>query len=384
MGGTPYEELAGDVLRSPLWDDALRSVETAVAATAEAPVRARDQAVDRAVDALTEAHGGFHLALDGLVYRAEATDPLVRQARRLMTSACEVLDAFDGADESRRPAIASALVKRLSERERGALAGELTYALTKAEATEPATRLREILAALGRGGPPLRGDLLALELASVELAALLIRAVANLQASGSPAGAAEERVPHVDRVLELVVGEVIEQTSELTRAGTAHDRDVVAHHLARALRAPISRSILSRIASTADPDTLRAARAAWLQLASHELRAVSAVERELDRPAYAERFGSLEAAITEGAANVLYGARLTRRPAEFRHRKAWASQSVTLTYALEAYVRGLRGMSDGFAQTQLIVLTRLVRAVTAIVVIDLRRPPPGSPNGASP
>ena len=86
-----------------------------------------------------------------------------------------------------------------------------------------------------------------------------------------------------------------------------------------------------------------------------------------------ERFGGLSAAIIEGAANVLYGARLVSRPGAFRHRDAWASQSVALSYAMEAYIRGLRGNSEGFAQAQLVVLTRLVRAVAAIATIDLLR-----------
>jgi len=46
---------------------------------------------------------------------------------------------------------------------------------------------------------------------------------------------------------------------------------------------------------------------------------------------------------------------------------------VALTYALEAYVAGLRGHAPSLAQAQRIAMTRLVRATVAIALIDLRR-----------
>jgi hypothetical protein len=90
-------------------------------------------------------------------------------------------------------------------------------------------------------------------------------------------------------------------------------------------------------------------------------------------------------AITEGAANVICGARLIDRPGAFAHRRAWHHQAVALTYALEAYVAGLRGDTPSLGQAQLITLTRLVRAAAAIVLIDLAYegtpPRTGSPAG---
>ena len=59
-------------------------------------------------------------------------------------------------------------------------------------------------------------------------------------------------------------------------------------------------------------------------------------------------------AVTEGGKNVLYGGRLVSRPQAFRGSKAWSSQAATLTYAVEAYVRGLREVPSGFAQAQLV------------------------------
>ena len=116
----------------------------------------------------------------------------------------------------------------------------------------------------------------------------------------------------------------------------------------------------------------------WLRLATHEFLAVAALNAQLDTPTYDQRIRSLATAIAEGAANVICGARLIGRPGAFRHRRAWRNQALGLTYALEAYVAGLRGHAPSLAHAQRITLTRLVRATVAIGLIDLRRDHPGA------
>jgi hypothetical protein len=44
-------------------------------------------------------------------------------------------------------------------------------------------------------------------------------------------------------------------------------------------------------------------------------------------------------------------------------------------------VRALRGVEEGFGRAQLIVLTRLVRAATAIVILDTIAKAPAAENG---
>jgi len=117
-------------------------------------------------------------------------------------------------------------------------------------------------------------------------------------------------------------------------------------------------------------------------LATYEYVAITALDGQLETPTYAERFGNLPTAIVEGAANVICGARLIGRPNAFRHRRAWGHQAVALTYALEAYVAGLRGHAPSIAHAQLIALTRLVRAVAAIALLDLRRAESAASNGS--
>jgi hypothetical protein len=112
-------------------------------------------------------------------------------------------------------------------------------------------------------------------------------------------------------------------------------------------------------------------RDAWLRLATNEYVAIAALDARLDTPTYNGRSGSLSTAIAEAAANVICGARLIGRPEAFRHRRAWRHQAVALTYALEAYVAGLRGHAPSLAQARLIALTRLVRATVAITMINL-------------
>jgi len=131
----------------------------------------------------------------------------------------------------------------------------------------------------------------------------------------------------------------------------------------------------------APPETaLHAARDAWLVLATHEYAAVVAIDGHLERPTW-ERFGSVTGAIVDGAANVVCGARLASRPSAFRHSSAWRHQTVALTYALEAYIIGLRGGTPSFGRAQLIVLTRLIRAVAAIALLDLPRTTSLASNG---
>jgi hypothetical protein len=114
-----------------------------------------------------------------------------------------------------------------------------------------------------------------------------------------------------------------------------------------------------------------ALREAWVMLATNEYVAVAALDSQLVERAYDPHFGGLDAAIAESAANVICGARLLGRPAAFRHRRAWCHQSAALTYALEAYIAGLRGDAPSLAQAQLIALTRLARSTVAIALIDL-------------
>ena len=80
---------------------------------------------------------------------------------------------------------------------------------------------------------------------------------------------------------------------------------------------------------------------------------------------------------------MICGARLLGRPGAFRHHKAWGHQAIGLTYALEAYVAGLRGSAASLVQTEAIALTRLVRAVAAIQLLRLRRANSAPTNGRS-
>jgi hypothetical protein len=193
---------------------------------------------------------------------------------------------------------------------------------------------------------------------------------------GDRAGEAPEpRSPALDRALRAIEHEL--RTRSTAAGPLADDRgDVAAHQLAAALRVQAPERTAPAIASAGSdgpPEpALTAARDAWLVLATHEYVAVMAIDGQLDVPTW-QRFGSVTGAIVEGAANVVCGARLASRPAAFRHRRAWRHQTVALTCALGAYVAGLRGGRPSFERAQLIVLTRLIRAVAAISLLDLRR-----------
>jgi hypothetical protein len=197
----------------------------------------------------------------------------------------------------------------------------------------------------------------------------------NAAVSGQAAGAPEQPPVELTATLSALTGELAARAQEAKRP-VDHDADAVAHHLAAGLRVRVSQQMLTRLDATppgrvADATVLDSLRDPWLRLAAHEYVAVAALEAELDPPRCNEPFEHLAGAIADAAASVICGARLAGRPTAFRHRRAWRQQAVALTYALEAYVAGVRGQSSCFARAQRITLTRLVRATVAIALIDL-------------
>jgi hypothetical protein len=235
--------------------------------------------------------------------------------------------------------------------------------------------MRQAISCLSRTPTPLQGDLISLTIAAVDLASLLVRLAANVAASGRGGEAPERRSGALDAKLRAVTAELAARAQDIERPVNARG-DLVAHHLAAGLRVRFSQGMLKRLSAGSpegapDAADLKGLRDAWLGLATNEYVAVAALDAHPDTPSYDKSSGSLSAVIVEGAANVICGARLIGRPGAFRHHRAWRHQAMALTYALEAYVAGLRGHTPSLTQAQLIALTRLVRATVAIVLIDL-------------
>lgn len=357
--------------REVLWEGVLDRVHQELAG-ARRPSRAAGASTQTAVaEAAARAHSHLLVALDPRSNDATNTvSELVSDTAALLDRVLALSSAHAGDAD-----LGGALAGRLGAHEQGVLAGELTYGVRAGEADAAAVRLRELVAAAAGESTLSHGALLSLRIAAVELAALLVRAAGNVVAGGRAEGAPQPRSPALDRALHAIEREL---ASRVVAVGAPVDErgDVAAHHLAAGLRVHAPQRTLRAVASADSADTpgsaLTAAREAWLVLATHEYVAVAAIDGQLDVPTW-KRFGSVTDAIVEGAANVIYGARLASRPGGFRHRSAWRHQTVALTYALEAYVAGLHGDRPSFARAQLIVLTRLIRAVAAIALLDLRR-----------
>ncbi len=298
------------------------------------------------------------------------------EAVELILAVARVSATFTTRTEDPRSALADQLRRRLSSREDAVLAGEVTYCVWSEQAEEPAVRMRKAIARLSNDATSTENDLLSLRIAAVDLASLIIQLAANAAASGRAGEAPEQRSPPLAATLSALTAEVAARAQEVERR--RDDRaDVVAHHLAAALRVRVSQDTLLRLSASPpdrspDPLVLDGLRDAWLRLATNEYVAVSALDAQQDTPTYDQRPGGLPTAIGEQAANVICGARLLGRPSAFRHRRAWRNQAAALTYALEAYVAGLRGHRPSLAHAQLITLTRLVRATAAITLIDLQ------------
>jgi len=370
MAEASSDQRSREVLRSALWEGVLDRVYQQLAG-ARRPARAAGASTQTAVaEAAARAHSHLLVALD------PRSNDATNTASELVSDTAAVLDrtlALSPAHAGDAD-LGGALAGRLGAHEHGVLAGELTYVVRTEEADAAAARLREVVAASTDKSTLSHGGLLSLRIAAVELAALLVRAAGNVAASGRADAAAEPRSPALDRALRAIERDLASRVNAV--APPVPERgDVAAHHLAAALRVQAPERTLRAVASAVSAGTpapaLTAAREAWLVLATHEYIAVTAIDSQLDVPTW-ERFGSVRGAIVEGAANVVCGARLATRPDAFAHRSAWRHQTVALTYAFEAYVAGLRGDTPSFAQAQLIVLTRLIRAVAAIALLDLR------------
>ena len=364
-----------EVPRSVLWDGVLDRVHKELA-NASPPPRATGASAQKTLaEAVARAHSHLAIALDPR--SSDATDTV----SELVSDTATLLERALAASPARSRAsdvvgeLDDALAGRLRAHEHGVLAGELTYGVRVEEADAAAARLRGVVAALPDQASSSHDGLLSLRLAAVELAALLVRAAGNAALASGAGEAPESRSAALDRALRAIEHELRDRANAV-RPPVDDRADVAAHHLAAALRVRAPERTLRTIASAGSDGTpglaVDAAREAWLVLATHEYVAVVAIDGRLDVPTW-ERFGSVTSAIVEGAANVVSAARLASRPDAFRHRSAWRHQTVALAYAFEAYVAGLRGDALSFERAQLIVLTRLIRAVAAIALLDLRQ-----------
>jgi len=373
--------------QSPLWTDLLQRVESQISGRRQ--VRgAGPSSLEGMGSALARAHSRVLVALEsGSNFGGDAALLLATEAVELVLAVARVWGTFGPRAEDRRAALVDQLRRRLSAHEDAVLAGEVTYCVWSEQAEDPAVRMRQAITCLSRDATTSDGDLLPLRIAAVDLASLLVQLAANAAASGRAAEAPEERSTALERTLSAVTAELAARGREVEHP--VDDRgDIVAHHLAAGLRVRVPQEALQAVSAVStdqrtDSTGVAGLREAWLRLATNEYVAVAALDAQLDTPTYDQRFGSLPAAIAEGAANVICGARLTGRPCAFRHRQAWRHQAVALTYALEAYVAGLRGHAPSLAQAQRITLTRLMRATVAIALIDLR-PADTPPTNGSP
>jgi hypothetical protein len=285
----------------------------------------------------------------------------------------------------RRAQLCEQLQYRLARHEEAILAGELTYEIQSDAANSATASLRALLVSLNAAQRLSQDTIAQLTDQAINVAALLILAASNAAASGNPRAAPEARTAGVDEAVDAITAELSVRARHVDRP--VHPRgDVAAHHLAAALRVRINRHTLERLSSARaagelDVASVNEAKEAWLSLATHEYVAVRALDQQLQQPSYEQTFGSLRTALNEGTVNVVCGARLLSRLALFDHRRAWGHQATALTYALEAYISGIRGDGLGIEQAQLVTLTRLTRAIAALAVLELQSRPARSTDG---
>lgn len=201
-----------------------------------------------------------------------------------------------------------------------------------------------------------------LDAAAVELAAVLVRAAGNLATEGRPGDATYHCPIGVRRSLKDLVDE-IHRASATQASSLPPGADVTACSLATALQA-----------AKPEPELAGrppwSSRAPWIRVAAHEYAAVRALDEQLPEGTHKPFGDDLHDALAAGAANVVCGARLLSRPEAFEIGAAWGRQSAGITFADQAYASALQGEETAFADAQLIVVARLVRAVAALSLLD--------------
>jgi hypothetical protein len=326
--------------------------------------------------AVARAHSRLLVVLEhGSQLDEDEVSQLADEAAELLVFVARLGKKFGTAGNEERAWLADQLASWFACYEEAVLAGEVTYNVWAEQAEEPAARTRRAVAHLARDARASEAELHSLRVAAVDLAALLIRTAANARANRLAREAPEQRTTSLTETVHAVTGELTARAQQYPRS-TRDRADVVAHHLASGLRLRVPQEPLRDLGpDSSDKHSIPTARAglrsAWVALATHEYLAVANLDSQVNKPTYAKRFASLPEAIAESATTVICGARLLGRPDAFRHRRAWRKQAVALTYALEAYVAGLRGHPPSLARAQAITLTRLVRATVAITTIDL-------------
>ena len=330
--------------------------------------------------ALTEAEA---LLVDVLT-TAVVPDPdgtigdLLGHASRMLIVASD-LGSTRSAQGRIREHAAAALRSELAAVEAAILEGETTYQLDPSQADRPMARASHALASLGDTGRSHVGDQLALRVASAELAALLVRAAANVETTGEPQhGAAADSDSLLGAITELVLkiaGSADELSPDRRTTGAV---DHVGHSLCESLRVPVELASLDALGERAAGGAARhqaldGAHRAWMAIAAREYAVACSLDAQLPHLDYKHLFGSVSNAIAAGAVNLLCGGRLMLRPRAFRHRRAWGRQGIALSHAIEAYINGLRGDRDAVARAQLIVMSRLIKSVAALALIDAER-----------
>lgn len=295
--------------------------------------------------------------------------------------ASTVLRAFAGAPpnpaDTRQHAVR--LLERvdqlLATRENSVLSGEKTYALDFDVLEQIAAVDGGSSATAEDGAEVMASDWQDFEQASVVLLLIAARAITNIDSGGLAAAAPQSAPNTLLRQLRVIVDQVDRSTRELSKK-SQRNSDRTGRLLSEVLRMGLAKRVVVDLTRTDAPararrDALTELRPVWHFVAVRELEIVRILDGELAHPNYPQQ-EALTKTVLAGAANVLVGGRLLDRPGDFLLLDALIHQHDGLAHAVEFYTAALRGHPDVQTQTQLIVLTRLLRAVAALWIIHAR------------
>lgn len=310
-------------------------------------------------------------ALTGALARPQSasSSALVTAAGRLLDEVAVASADAQMTPDARRARLGQDVADRLQRFEGFVLEGEKTYEIAVDDADLSVAVAQNALALLDEQ-PPTAGHSVvrALDKSAVELASLLVRAAGNLATEGR-AGDATHHCRQAVRQRLREISEDIEHAAHRTPSPRADGADV-GGHLAAALDACRSPEGHGEAGATSSPP---ATADEWMRVAIDEYRAARALDSFVGSASYEHYFGGLSAAVAAGAANLLCAARLLGRAHQFRDVCAWRRQADGLTHATNAYINAQSGDAASFELAQLIIVTRLIRVVAAIALLEMGR-----------
>lgn len=298
---------------------------------------------------------------------------LVAAAADALEACAATWHAFGPVAGPRRLQLVRRLERELAEHKRLVLAAEAEHRLDRQAVAAPASAARLAIERLDDGSLERASGLAALEENVLALAAIAIRAVENIDATGCANGRAGRAPAPPPAELHLRFSEIGAHAQALLEPRYLSDLPTWLSECLIIATPSKSARVQGRTpaAGAAQADTARELRRRWRRLGARELLVAHQLPRSpSDQP------GPDPSEIVGGAGRILADTGLPAHADAFDPGLAWARQATTLSGLIPLCARALKGDIDAGQHARRIVIDRLARVVLVLWLLDHRSAPP--------